>query len=260
MIEKVDLTQEKWGAIKGYEGLYEVSTHGNVRSLDRQVQRVTGVSVQRKGKRLKASARNGYLAVDLSKDGKATQFSVHRLVAENFIANPEEKPQVNHKNGVKTNNFAGNLEWVTPSENVLHAYENNLATKMSGTLNGHAKLNEKIVMEIKRRYANGERQSALSRAYGVTSSVISEIVNGNSWAGIGMGIKRDEGFTRSTAGLKNVEKFRGKFRGRFIFNGVRYECGIHESPEEAFQAVQERKRELGIPAESFVSFEEGEEG
>ena len=105
--------QEIWESVKGYEGLYEVSNLGRVRTLKRAT--TSGVV-------LKQAVKHGYMHVCLSKDGKPSTKRVHRLVAEAFIANPMDKPVVNHIDGDKTNNAVSNLEWATNSENELHSF------------------------------------------------------------------------------------------------------------------------------------------
>ena len=114
--------KEEWKPIKGYEGLYEVSNCGRVKSLAKKVG---------KGKReeriLKSySNKKGYLMIGLCKNSKERGYLVHRLVAEAFIPNPENKPQINHINGCKDCNIISNLEWVNNSENQLHAVKNGL--------------------------------------------------------------------------------------------------------------------------------------
>lgn len=118
-----------WKPIKGYEGLYEVSEHGEVRSLERYVP--TGIRHSDfrkvKGRILKKALKsNGYYTVDLSKENKVKTISVHRLVALAFLPNPNNFRVVNHKNGIKTDNRVSNLEWTTDIRNHHHAAENNL--------------------------------------------------------------------------------------------------------------------------------------
>ena len=107
-------TLEEWKDIKGYEGIYQVSDLGRIRSLDRLG--TDGRSL--KGKILKSSKRHdGYLQVHLSKNGKVEICFLHRLVAEAFCPNPENLPFVNHCNERKDDNKAFNLDWVTAKEN-----------------------------------------------------------------------------------------------------------------------------------------------
>lgn len=121
-----------WRDIKGYEGYYQVSSDGRVRSLDRYVpSKNDSIKLCRGVERVLALNEHGYLQTSLynhgmnnKKNGK--HYMVHRLVAEAFIPNPENKPEVNHKDGDKLNNNVSNLEWVTKSENVRHAYATGL--------------------------------------------------------------------------------------------------------------------------------------
>lgn len=105
---------EEWKHISGYEGLYRVSNFGNVMSLYRD-------------KLLRPRRHSGgYMRVHLSKNGESKDFYIHRLVALEFIHNPENKPEVNHKDGNKDNNHVSNLEWSTHSENQKHSFDNGL--------------------------------------------------------------------------------------------------------------------------------------
>ena len=109
---------EEWKDVKGYEGLYQVSDLGNVRSLNYNR---TG-----KVKELKPSTKNGYYFILLHKDGTRKNAYIHRLVAESFINNDDDLLVVNHIDGNKLNNSVDNLEWCTYSDNLVHAYNNEL--------------------------------------------------------------------------------------------------------------------------------------
>ena len=109
---------EEWKLIKNYEGLYEVSNLGRIRSLDKLVKGRKGTEYIKKGKILKQIKHvNGYMKIGLTKDGKRKTFLVHRLVAEAFISNPENKPYIDHINTIKDDNRVENLRWATASEN-----------------------------------------------------------------------------------------------------------------------------------------------
>ena len=110
---------EEWRDIEGYEGYYQVSSLGRVRSLDRTIISSTGKLCHLKGKLLKSSfdGQRNYLFVGLNKEGICRQRNVHRLVAETFIPNTSNLPMINHKDEIKTNNRVENLEWCTAKYN-----------------------------------------------------------------------------------------------------------------------------------------------
>lgn len=115
-------------AVKGYEDSYEVSRDGKVFSKERLVKGTDGVTYPFGGKELKPSSNSNveYLQVSLWKNNKGTSYYIHRLVAESFIPNPLNKPEVNHIDGNRLNNHVSNLEWCTSSENSIHAVKNGL--------------------------------------------------------------------------------------------------------------------------------------
>lgn len=108
--------QEEWKVIDGTEGKYEISNTGRIRNTETHHVR-------------KVQYKHGYTRINLAINGKDRNCAIHRLVASAFIPNPDNKPQVNHKDGVKDNNCVENLEWVTPEENFKHAVDNDLYAK-----------------------------------------------------------------------------------------------------------------------------------
>lgn len=121
--------EEIWKDIPGYEGFYQVSSLGRVKGLDTYLINKYGKRYFKRGRILKLTRwtykrscpKHPGFTVMLYKDRRAKRFTVHRLVALAFIPNPENKPQINHKDGDRTNNSVDNLEWVTQSENILHS-------------------------------------------------------------------------------------------------------------------------------------------
>ena len=121
---------ENWKEIKGLEGLYEVSDTGKVRSVPRATLYKDGrIGIHKGRERKQQLNKKGYLAIDLSVKSKQVRKLVHRLVAEAFIPNPDNKEQVNHIDGNKQNNSVDNLEWSTNEENAIHANKHMLKDK-----------------------------------------------------------------------------------------------------------------------------------
>lgn len=121
------MEEEIWKAIPGFEGLYEASTLGRIKTLQKSWNVGRGGVITRREKVLTPIFdKDGYCKVSLYKNNRKKQKSVHRLVAQAFIPNLDNKPHVNHKDGDKTNNRADNLEWVTPAENVHHSIDTGL--------------------------------------------------------------------------------------------------------------------------------------
>lgn len=116
--------EEIWKDIKGYEGLYQVSNTGKVKSLERKVKHWQGGYLTKKEIVLKSSISKGYLVISLYKNGIQIRKYIHRLVAEAFIPNPDNLPQINHIDENKMNNCVENLEWCTAEFNVNYGTRN----------------------------------------------------------------------------------------------------------------------------------------
>lgn len=161
--------KEIWLPVKNWEPLYEVSNFGRVKSI-------------RKNIILKPSKASGYRQVMLCVDGKMKTGRICRLVAMAFINNPEDKPQVNHKNGIKDDDRDINLEWVTESENVKHTYTHLKRVPIHGQTHNKAKLTDEQVREIRGKYIPYKYSYAvLGREYGVDQSTIHLLIKGQNW-------------------------------------------------------------------------------
>lgn len=157
---------ENWKIIKGYGREYSISSIGRIKG-------------QRRAS-FGSTSNYGYKRACLWAGEKFVFVMIHRLVAEAFIPNPENKPHVNHKNGVKSDNGISNLEWVTVSENAKHAYATSLrkAHPVLGEKHYASKLTELKVKEIRNSNLS---QKKLSVQYGVSPSVVGRIKEKKSW-------------------------------------------------------------------------------
>jgi len=158
--------EEIWKDIPNYEGMYQVSNLGNVRSRKYGSFKLLNLF----------QCHNGYLNVKLRRDNKTFTCYVHRLVLQSFLSN--SKLDVNHKNGIKSDNRLENLEYCSRSENIRHAYTNGLSA--CGEKHYNSKLTIEQVKEIRHGHKN-KTQQEISRIYNVTQSVISNIRLGKTW-------------------------------------------------------------------------------
>jgi hypothetical protein len=179
---------ERWEPVPGYEGLYEVSDHGRVRSLDRLQDarnRYGAMTRLLKGGIIKPSAHRdwGHQRVGLRRNGKKQRFMVHRLVGLVFLPPaPPEKPLVLHRDGNPANNHVSNLYWGDNKENSQDAVAH--GTIVRGEQSTHAKLTEKQVLDIREKHGRGATYRGLARQYGVTHRAIRLCVLRESWTHI----------------------------------------------------------------------------
>ena len=160
------MKSENWVDINGYEGKYQVSDMGNVRSTN-QGQHHDKVLTERLG-------THGYNRASLSSGGIVREYRVHRLVAQAFIDNPDGKENINHINGIRNDNRVSNIEWCTKSENAIHAYETGLHRKLYG------KLDESDVLSIHALSMDYSYRD-VGMMFGVGSSTVYSIVNGRKF-------------------------------------------------------------------------------
>lgn len=173
---------ETWKEIKGYEGLYECSTHGRVRTVPHTIICRNGMPKPIRQRILTPHFNsNGYLWVCLYKDGIRRFWLIHRLIALTFVSNPEGKPFVNHLSGVKTANLPQNLEWVTRKENVSHAFSTGLISH-AGEKNSRSKLTAERVALIRSECPPGTRCTrALALKYGISQRRLYDVIRGLCW-------------------------------------------------------------------------------
>lgn len=175
--------EEIWKDIEGYEGYYQVSSFGRVRSVDRHDSR----GYFRKGRLMATKdANTGYKVISLSKNAISKHYQIHRLVAIAFIPNPNNFPIINHKDENPKNNYANNLEWCDYKYNanygkMTHKFRSSLVL---GEKHPRHKLTKHDVKEIRERYVRGSRTlgcAALAKEYGVYPTTINHIVNNKIW-------------------------------------------------------------------------------
>lgn len=173
---------EIWRPVVGFEGLYEVSSIGRVRSLDHEVRNRYSTRIRRGRIRKPTPDRAGYLMVSLSRERAVKTGKIHRLVAEAFLgAAPNVDSAVNHRDFKKDNNAVENLEWSTPEQNRRHAVNGGRFEGAVRPLRGK-KLNASKARAIKAAKAAGEATKAIAARFKVSTHTIMRVVNGRIWA------------------------------------------------------------------------------
>lgn len=169
--------EEVWLDVVGYEGLYEVSSWGRVKSFPRRY-------TKHKKEIILSNSINkqGYLNIKLCKESIQKEFKAHRLVAQAFIPNPNNYPLVMHKDDNPSNNYYKNLQWGTNKMNTDDMNNKNRGVYNSGEKVHLSKLTDKDVLEIRAKYTgkHGEK-SKLGKEYNVAKSTIERIVNRKTW-------------------------------------------------------------------------------
>jgi len=164
---------EEWKPVLEYEEIYCVSSSGRIK-------RIAPGRGTYPGLILKPDARsNGYISVELWRDGKNKRISIHRLVAAAFIPNSENFPVVNHLNGIRDDNRVENLEWTTRSENNFHAARRSGAYR--GEKNGRSIVTREIVKSVRKMVSDGAKQVDVARHFNISRYHVNLIVHKKIW-------------------------------------------------------------------------------
>jgi len=169
---------EEWCPIRGFEGYYEVSTYGSVRSVSRCVRSKRGSLIHLHGRLRCPTMYQGYYNVQLTKNCIRTRYKVHRLVGEAFHPNPLNKRTVNHINGNKRDNYYLNLEWSTDAENTAHAWNSGLCAHSYGDAHYLSKLTDNQVVEMRNMYNLGVSVQDICAAYNTPKTTVYHLVRG----------------------------------------------------------------------------------
>lgn len=176
---------EEWRDCVGYEGLYQVSSFGRVRSCDRYIDHYLGGKSFIKGAILKSNFDDGgYLKLSIYANGKKLTRTVHQLVAETFLGDRVKGRVVNHIDGCKANNSVANLEYCSHKDNIRHSYTMGLCASREGEKNHQAKLTASDVREIRSLLASGEIHADIAKRFGVSRGAITKIKLGETWTHI----------------------------------------------------------------------------
>jgi hypothetical protein len=174
--------EEIWKIVANTEGRYEVSSMGRIKSLPFTIE-VKGKSsfVTRERILRLGTDRDGYDVFVCSINSKRYTKRGHRVVAETFIPNPNNLPQVNHKNSIRNDNRVENLEWVSERDNMMHGIEYGNVKPTKGEINGMSKLTKDKVIEIRAAYETGRSYAEIAKDYDVGGGAIGKIIRRERW-------------------------------------------------------------------------------
>ena len=170
-----DLENEIWADIEGYEGDYQESNYGRTKSFKYKTPRIIVLMMNHKG----------YLYVHLCQKSNSERYFIHNLVAQCFVPNPKNKPEINHEDGIKFNNYFENLKPSTRTENIHHTFKTGL--QKEGVDYPSAKLTEEQVRKIRSSYIKDDSEFGtigLAKKYKVSTSTIWNIVNFKSYKNV----------------------------------------------------------------------------
>ena len=172
---------EIWVDVKGYEGLYQVSNHGRVRSMDRLIPKSVGIGYRlMKGKILRSAAYHnpGYPRICLSKSGKVRWVSIHSLVLVCFVGDRPNGMECRHLDGDRMNPRLNNLRWGTPSQNQRDREQH--GTGNQGNRNRASKVDEETVVVIK-KMSKEKSRGEIAHRLGLSYCIVSDVIAGRTW-------------------------------------------------------------------------------
>jgi DNA-binding transcriptional regulator YiaG len=176
-----DFANEIWKDVVGWEGLYQVSSLGRFKSLSREKTIGARGKILMKSFLMKQGQSRGYFYIIFYRNGIIEKHQSHRVVANHFIKNSENKRTVNHINGNKKDNTINNLEWLNDSEQQKHAVKIGLRNKTLGENSNLSKLNETSVKEIRELHKQKIKQNELASIYKINRNTVHNIVNNITW-------------------------------------------------------------------------------
>lgn len=220
---------EIWKPVKGFETRYKISNQGRLFSVLKNREKAYTIN------------HSGYKTTQLCVDGKQTHKYIHRLVAEVFLSGQSGLKEVNHKDGNKLNNSVENLEWVTRSENLKHAFKMGLMKPRPGEDNKNHTLNEEQVKEIRNLRKNNWRVVDIAERFNITPTTVSHVCNRKTWTHIKDEKSscsqhlRDPGYKNNTSGYRGVvfDKPTNKWKVSIQFDKKKKFIGSFIDKEEA---------------------------
>jgi len=172
---------EQWKNIIGYEGYYQISSAGRVKSIKRKTWNGKVQHIHKEIILKLFNRKDGYVSCVLCKDCKKNTFLVHRIVASEFLEKTLGREEVNHIDGNKSNNKLKNLEWCTPKENQAHALHTGLMQDQKGSGNFNSKLTENKVLEIRELLKTNMLQKDIATLFNVSRMLITRIKQNEIW-------------------------------------------------------------------------------
>lgn len=223
---------------------YKVSNTGKVYSFAKIKLGIELVPHSQPDKRKGTGSLYPYVSIS-DNDKKIRNYNIHRLVAETFIPNPENKPQVNHIDGNKQNNFVTNLEWVTPKENTQHAVKEGLMNPPIGERSGSSRHKESQVLEVIRLLADGKPNHEVAKLTGINDRAVSDIRNKRRWGYLWE--------TDQTKGLAIPDSDNGQFKSK-----IPLETRIEIIKDAEYLAPKDLIKKYGLSSSAASRIKHGE--